>query len=372
MKLVFTSYVSSPEYDQPVIWLRRIKAYIGILESLNIDNTVIGIERINYEGGHEQNGVQYYFIKQKNRVVYFPWRMHRLVKKLKPDVVFVNGFIFPLQTIQLKLKLGRRVKIIVINRAEKPGTGRRKFLQRWADRYVHRYLFTSKEMGAEWVQHGIIANENKIEEIIGASSFFSVMDKEEARRKTGINGGPVFLWVGRLDANKDPLTVIKAFGEFIKQKPSAKLYMIYHTEELKDAIINFCKKDNNLQNAVTLIGKVPHEEMQYWYSSADFIIAASHYEGSGVAVCEAMSCGCIPIITNIQSFRKMTGPGPQGSVSKCGFLYEPGDDEGLLKILLQTGRLNMEEEKNKVLKQFKEELSFGAIAKKINAVINTW
>ena len=112
--------------------------------------------------------------------------------------------------------------------------------------------------------------------------------------------------------------------------------------------------------------------MQYWYSSADFIISASHYEGSGVAVCEAMSCGCIPILTNIQSFRKMTGPGPQGSVSKCGLLYEPGDDEGLLKILLQTDTLNMEEERNKVLQQFNTELSFEAIAKKINAIINTW
>ena len=85
-----------------------------------------------------------------------------------------------------------------------------------------------------------------------------------------------------------------------------------------------------------------------------------------MAVCEAMSCGCIPILTNIQSFRKMTGPG------KCGFLYGPGDDAGLLKMLLQTGQLDMEEEKNKVLRQFKAELSFEAIAKKINAVINTW
>ena len=265
----------------------------------------------------------------------------------------------------MKLKLGKGIKIFIINHAEKPGTGLRKLLQRMADRYIYRHLFTSKEMGIEWVQRGIIANANKIEEVMEASSDFFVMDKEEARKKTGVNSWSVFLWVGRLDANKDPLIVIKAFGAFIKHEPSAKLYMIFHTEELKDAIINFCKKDNGLKNAVTLIGKVPHKELQYWYNSADFIISASHYEGSGVAVCEAMSCGCIPILTNIQSFRKMTGPG------KCGFLYEQGNDEALLKILLQTGRLNMEEEKNKVLKQFKDELSFEAIAKKINAVIDS-
>ena len=366
MKIVSTSYVNTAEFNDPDQWLDRISFFTGILEELAKQHEVESIEQINYSGMLERKGVKYHFLNFKKPKLYFPGKLHAYIKRLQPDIVFVNGFVFPLQIIQLRLKLGSRVKIVVINHAEKPSTGFRKILQRMADRYVHRYLFTSKEMGMEWVQRGIIANEHKIEEVMEASSNFSVMDKEEARKKIGVNDGPVFLWVGRLDANKDPMTVIKAFGTFIKQKPSAKLYMIYHTEELKDEIIEFYKKDNDLKNAVTLIGKVPHEEMQYWHNSADFIISASHYEGSGVAVCEAMSCGCIPILTNIQSFRKMTGPG------KCGLLYEPGDDEGLLKILLQTGRLNMEEEKNKVLQQFKEELSFEAIAKKINAIINTW
>ncbi len=113
MKLVFTSYTSSPEYSQPALWLKRIEGYTGILKSLARNNIVTGIERISYEGELEQNGVQYYFIKQKKKVVRLPWRMHRLVKKLQPDVIFVNGFIFPLQIIQLRLKLGRRVKIII-------------------------------------------------------------------------------------------------------------------------------------------------------------------------------------------------------------------------------------------------------------------
>lgn len=364
MKLVFTSYVNSPEFDQPEAWLKRINAYTGILENLSNYHTVIGIERIDYEGEYKKNGVQYFFIKVKQKVIRFPFRMHRLIKSLYPDIVFVNGFIFPLQVIQLRQTLSSYTKIIVINHAERPSTGARGFLQRQADRCVHQYLFTSKEMGMEWVKRGIIADENKIAEVMEASSVFTVMEKEKARERTGVTGTPVFLWVGRLDSNKDPLTVIKAFAKFIVQQPSAKLYMAYHTEALKNEIMNYCERNDSLHQAVTLIGKVLHQELQYWYNSADFIIAASHYEGSGVAVCEAMSCGCIPILTNIPSFRKMTGPG------KCGFLYEPGDTEGLLGLLLQTRLLNTEEERNKVLQQFKEQLSFEAIAKKINTVIN--
>ncbi len=365
MKIVSTSYVNTAEFSDPQQWLSRISFYTGILEELAKKHEVESIEQISYEGTLEQKGVKYHFLNFKKPKLYFPAKLHAYIKKLQPDIVFVNGFIFPLQTIQLRLELGSGVKIVVINHAEKPSAGFRKFLQRIGDRYIYKHLFTSKEMGMEWVQRGIIANENKIEEIMEASSFFSVMDKEKARATTGVTGSPVFLWVGRLDANKDPMTVIHAFAPFIKQQPLARLYIIYHTEGLKDKIIDFCKKDTGLKNAVMLIGKVPHEEMQYWYSSADFIIAASHYEGSGIAVCEAMSCGCIPVLTGIHSFRKMTGPG------KCGLLFEPGNEGSLLQALMQTGGLNMEEEKNKVLKQFTEELSFEAIAQKINAVINS-
>src|SRR5687768_12117418 len=128
MKFVFTSYVNSPEYDRPEIWLQRIEAYTGILESLSKTHSVIGIERINYEGEMLHHGVHYYFFKLKRKVAWFPWRLHGLVKKLQPDVVFINGLIFPLQIIQLRLRLGRKAKIIVLHRAEKPFTGVKKYL----------------------------------------------------------------------------------------------------------------------------------------------------------------------------------------------------------------------------------------------------
>ena len=198
-----------------------------------------------------------------------------------------------------------------------------------------------------------------------ASSVFYVMEKEKARAKTGVTGDISFLWVGRLDANKDPLTVIKAFGDFIKYQPSAKLYMIYHTDELYEEIASYCEKETILEIGIKLVGKVLHDEMLYWYNSVDFIVSGSHYEGSGVAVCEAMSCGCIPILTNIQSFRTMTGPG------KCGLLYQPGNEEDLLVMLLKTKELNIETERGRVLRQFKDELSFDAIARKINQVITS-
>jgi glycosyltransferase involved in cell wall biosynthesis len=363
MTLIFTSYASAPDYTQPDEWLKRIEGYTGILEALSNKHKVIGIERISYEGDCIHNAVQYYFIQLKNRVVYFPWRLHGMMKNLQPDVIFINGFIFPLQIIQLRLKFGRRIKIIILHRGEKPYKGWRILLQRWADKCIDAYLFTSAEFGKEWTSNGNISRQNKIFEVIQASSIFFPSGKTAARSLLGIADATIFLWVGRLDANKDPLTVVKAFLQLLQFQPQAKLYMIYQEEELLPGIKNLISASNIATQAIHLIGAIPHRALQNWYNAADFIVSASHHEGSGVGVCEAMSCGCIPILTDIISFRKMTGPG------KCGLLYEPGNEHSLLQALVKTTSFDMALEKQKTISQFKEQLSFEAIAGKINDML---
>jgi len=365
MRIVNTSYNKVDEFSNPQEWLERISFYTGILEELAKQHDVISIERINYRGTHQQNGVQYYFIYLKKKVALFPWRMHQFIKKQQPDVVLVHGFIFPLQIIQLGWVIGKKARIIVQNHAEKPSSGIRKFFQRMADHYVSAYLFTSKEMGREWVEKGIIASNDKIVEVMEVSSSFNSIEKKENNTLGATSNAAVFLWVARLNANKDPLTVVKAFINFLSFQPSAKLYMIYQTEELLQQIKDLIISNDKAKDAIKLVGQIPNQQLQQWYNKAGFFISGSHYESGGVAVCEAMSCGCIPILTDIFSFRKMTGPG------KCGLVYEPGNDKALLESLLQTKKMDMKEERNKVLQQFKEELSFEAIAGKIDKVVTS-
>lgn len=359
MKIVFASYVSTPEFNKPAEWLSRIKGYIGILEWLSKTHTVISIEQINYEGKYQLNGVDYHFKNFRKKRNYFPVQLHTHVKSLKPNVVFIHGLHFPLQVIQLRIRLGKRVKIIAQHHAEKPGQGIRKYLQRMASRCIDAYLFTAKEMGMEWVRAGNIADKNKVKEVMEASSVFSPMDRQVAQSMTGIKGNIVFLWVGRLDTNKDPLTVVRAFLQFVEYYPDARLYMIYHTSELLPEIERLIYNED----AIVLVGKVPHEQMSYWFNSADFIIAGSYYEGSGVAVCEAMSCGCIPLITDILPFQKLTNNG------HCGLLYEPGNETALLSILHESMLLNREQARHKTLTQFQLQLSFEAISTHIQEVI---
>jgi glycosyltransferase involved in cell wall biosynthesis len=362
MKFVFLSYGKNTSFNRPEDWLYRIRGYTGILEMLARGNQVISIEQINYEGIYSDNGVDYHFLKIGDWQLKFPRRLHQYVKALKPDIVFVHGMHFPLQIIQLKKTLNGKTKIIVQNHAEKPGKGYRRFLQKIADSSIDAYLFTSVHMGEDWIKQGIIKNEKKIREVMEASSVFMPIEKDEALAYTKVTGSPVFLWVGRLDQNKDPLTVVKSFLKFLSSSPTARLYMIFHTDELIIQVKKMLENNKAEKNAVVLIGKVEHEKMLYWHNAADFIVSGSHYEGGGIAVCEGMSCGCIPILTNILSFQKMTNNG------QCGLLYEPGNEKELFSTLTRSMKINIEEERKKVLQQFHSSLSFEAIAGTIQKI----
>ncbi len=362
MNFVFVSYNYDPGYDSPQKWLNRISGYMGVLTNLSKHHKVTRIKQMNYRGDELFKGVHFKFVNYNDEKLRFPWKLHRLIKSMNPDIVVVHGLHNPLQIIQLHFKINKKTKIIVQNHAEKPAIGLKKQLQKIADKYIDAYLFASKAMGLDWVNKGNLASAGKIHEVMEVSSVFYPVEKESALKKTGALGQPVFLWVGRLDKNKDPLTVVKAFIEFLKISPLARLYMIYHTEELLDDIKNVLNKHHISTDTITLVGLVPNEEMLYWYNSADFIISGSHYEGSGTAVCEAMSCGCVPIVTDIFSFRMITDDG------NIGLLYEAGNGAALLTALIKTQQMNMQEQRNKAIAYFKSTLSFEAIANKIEAI----
>ena len=372
MIFVCITYTRKAQFNDPLTWLHRVRAYIGLLEALAIKNTVISIDRINYTGDITVNGVRHFFpdvqpshrksstTPKGARLLSDAWRLNNHAKKFRPDIVLVQGMIFPIQVLLLRLQLGRKVRIIVQNHAEKAGKGRRGLLQRLADPAINAYLFTAREMGREWLDQRIIRHPEKIRQVMEASSVFSPGDSVIARTTLGLSGDPVFLWVGRLDANKDPLTVVSAFLKF--SLPSAKLYMLFHTRELLPDIMALLETTPGAKEKIILIGEKGHDEMQQWFRASDYIISGSHYEGSGIAVCEAMSCGCIPILTDILSFRMMTGNGA------CGILYPVNEPNALLSALDQITAKDKNTEKQKTLAQFQKELSFQAIADAIHDI----
>jgi len=361
MLYVFVNYNYSPEFTSPESWIKRTSGYTELLEQLSKNNTVISIKQINYEGIYTHNGVQHHFVNLNRKKTFFPHKINLYVRDLNPDIVFVQGLHQPLQVIQLRILVNKKAKIIAQHHAEKPFTGIKKYIQKLADPFVDAYLFAAKPMGLDWVDKGNLSSPQKIHEVMEVSTLFHPINKETARLKTGISGGPVFLWVGRLNENKDPLNVVKAFLRFASVSREARLYMIYQTEELLYDIKQLLNASPH-GSKIVLVGKILHGDLLYWFNSADFLLSGSHYEGSGTVVCEAMACGCVPVVTNIDSFMMITDNG------RCGLLYEFADENALLNALVQTQASNIEGKQKNCLTYFKSNLSFEAIANRIQEI----
>jgi glycosyltransferase involved in cell wall biosynthesis len=147
---------------------------------------------------------------------------------------------------------------------------------------------------------------------------------------------------------------------FANENSGVKLFVAFQSNDLLEEISH---RVSSVADKIMLVGKLDHAQLTHWYSAADFIISTSYYEGSGLAVCEAMSCGCVPILSNIPSFRTMTGFG------ECGLLFEAGNSNSLLEALQMSLTTDITKASTQSLLRFENHLSFPAIARKFNEVI---
>lgn len=308
---------------------------------------------------HEPNE---FFFKGKNRFFFMPFALCRHVKKEKPDVLFIHGFIFPVQVLLLRCFTPKTTKLIIQHHAEKPFAHPvKRWFQKKAYAQADAFLFASLALAKPFLEQGIIKDKRRLHEVMEGSTLFRPLPKAEARTRLNMPDETVFLWVGRLDANKDPLTVLKAMCLLKEAGKQFKLYMIYGTNELEEEVRNYIQNEGLAENVV-LIGKTEHDTLQSWYSAADYFVAASYYEGSGIALCEAMACGCIPIVSNIPSFATMTSQG------RYGLLFETGNESDLFEKLLAIQQQDAESMSSSVVQHFQQHLSLEAIGKRFGSI----
>lgn len=364
MRIVHLTYALVTGYD-PESWLKRINFFVLLLERMAMEADTVSVHLMQHTKILERNKVKYHFLKCLKFQLAFPAALHRYIRDLRPDIVLIHGFHFPWQVSWLRLQLGSDVSIVVQHHSEVPLRHYKKFLQRLIDKTVSAYFFPSFEQAEPWVRAKQIESLGKVQEVMEVPSIFHPIDRAQARERSGVKEGVVYLWVGRFDSNKDPLTLVKAFISFARQNQKALLYVVFQSEELLGEINRVLQKASDVKDQIILVGKIGHEDLLYWFNSADFIISTSHYEGMGVAISEAMSCGCIPILTNIPSFRKMTENGTYG------LLYGAGSADDLYEAFKKSEALNITSVRENVLYQYKMKLSAEAICEKMISVFKT-
>lgn len=183
--------------------------------------------------------------------------------------------------------------------------------------------FATLDLAAPWRERGFLSPEQAILEIMEGSCRFSLKARAAARERTGVSGDPLCVCIGRLEPNKDPLSVLRGFSKALPAMPNARLAMVYGTTTLLPEVHKWLGENRTAADHVILLGQRPHEDMEDILNSADFFVSGSHSEGSGYALIEALACGAVPVVTNIPSFRVLTGEGTIGA------LWPAGDPEAM-------------------------------------------
>ncbi|MCY6959579.1 glycosyltransferase [Clostridium brassicae] len=88
-------------------------------------------------------------------------------------------------------------------------------------------------------------------------------------------------------------------------------------------IINEFIIEKKLNNKVFLYGQIPNNKMNYFWRQMDVYINTSDFEGTSIAMLEALGNGCVPIVTNVSGVKKFISNGING------FVVEVGDFVGM-------------------------------------------
>jgi glycosyltransferase involved in cell wall biosynthesis len=241
----------------------------------------------------------------------------------------------------------------------RPGATR-SALRRRAMARVDAVLFSALEQADAWTDAGI--PRARVHQVLESSTSFEPQPREDARSASGITGAPAILWVGRLNANKDPLVVLEAFERTLESCPEGTLTMVFSEAPLLGDVRARLSGSTALASRVRLVGEIPHRLMPAYFSAADVFVLGSHHEVCGYALLEAMACGAVPIVTDIPSFRMITA---NGSV---GRLWRPGDAAAAARALVEASRLDAAGERDRVIRHFLRLLSWRAVGERAVAI----
>lgn len=271
------------------------------------------------------NGVDYHFIKDSlpplpkpyHCTVHFNTVIKRFITEQNQQTIalHVNALIFPLSLWHLTDNLA--ANIIVQHHAETPNGWWFKRLNRWANSSVKFFFFTTLQHAMPWVNAKTL-DTNKVVELMECSSICQPIDKAIAKQQLGHQATPLLLWTANLDHNKDPLTILAGFEQWLGDYPQAKLIMLYRHSPILSEVKARISQSQALGDSVELIGAVDYQQVALYYNAADIFVQGSAHEGSGIAVLDALACGAVPVISRIASFSVLTDHGQVGQLFNRG------------------------------------------------------
>jgi glycosyltransferase involved in cell wall biosynthesis len=178
---------------------------------------------------------------------------------------------------------------------------------------------------------------------------------------------PFFINIGRMEAKKNIVTLVKAFTQFKTRRGVGDPYKLvlvgvpgYGYEEIKRTIA-----DSPFKSDILELGYVPETDKPHLLTAAQALIHPSFYEGFGIPPVEAMACGCPVISSNAASLPEVLG--------NAAVYFSPNEPEQLTGLMSQLAEDWQARENMKTIGlERAQRFNWKATAEKTLPVLTQW
>ena len=146
---------------------------------------------------------------------------------------------------------------------------------------------------------------------------------------------PVFLSVGRLEANKGFDVAVRALAQVAGKLPEQWVWVLVGDGPERNALRQAVAAAG-LEARCVLTGRVDERDLHSWYAAADWFVHPTRYEGSSLVTLEAMAHG-LPVVAS-----RTGGLPDKVEEGVSGFLATPGDAAELGTTLLDAVQADRE------------------------------
>jgi len=145
--------------------------------------------------------------------------------------------------------------------------------------------------------------------------LFKPINKVEARRRLGMNGQKVVLFVGRIQRLKGLDKLLGAVSR-LNDDDDIKLMVVGGDSRTQDEVNRLRKvsHDMHIQHMVDFVGQGDQKELPFYYSAADVCIIPSYYESFCLVALESLACGTPLVATNVGGISGLVKQGENGYV----------------------------------------------------------
>lgn len=251
-------------------------------------------------------------------MVWYQISLKRLLKKLNPDVFVATDGMIPLNTKTKTLAVIHDLNFE--HHPEHLPKLLRNYYCNYFPKFAHQAtrIATVSAFSKQDICKTYQINESKIDVVYNGpnENFVPLTSSEQTKVKEQYTDGyDYFLFVGTLHPRKNLINLFKAFEQFKTNTKSPKKLLIvgrkmWWTPEIEAALNSLSVKSD-----ILFAGRVSEQELYKITASAYALTYVPIFEGFGIPLVEAMSCGTPVISSNITSMPEV--------VDDAGILINP-------------------------------------------------